>query len=70
MSVSKRHVTTRELLGEYLTFTPRARETDLLQADMRVMNPTLMADAIHRRFLFSVFSHMISRLLEVRSAVA
>ncbi|MCJ2065988.1 hypothetical protein MKK63_25250 [Methylobacterium sp. J-088] len=46
MSISKRHVTTRELLGEYLTFTPGSREIDLLEADMRTLNPTLLRDAI------------------------
>lgn len=46
MSISKRHVPTRELLGEYLTFTPRSREVDLLDTDMRTLNPTLLRDAI------------------------
>lgn len=46
MSISKRHVPTHKLLGEYLTFTPRSRETDLLNADMRTLNPTLLRDAI------------------------
>lgn len=46
MPFSKRHVTTRDLLGEYLTYTPGVRDTELLYADLRAMNPTLLADAI------------------------
>lgn len=46
MSFSKRHVRTRELLGGYLTYTPGARDIDLLNADLRALNPTLLADAV------------------------
>ncbi|MCE4224621.1 hypothetical protein HCU64_12720 [Methylobacterium sp. C25] len=41
-----RHAATRELLGSYLTFTPRPVETDRLEADMGLLNRALLDDAI------------------------
>lgn len=36
----------RQLWGEYLTFTPGCRDRELFDADMRSMNPALLADAL------------------------
>jgi len=46
MPITKRHVQTRELLGEYLTFLPQPKEVNRFETDMRTLNPTLLRDAI------------------------
>jgi hypothetical protein len=46
MSVLKRHIPTRELLGEYLTLSPTPQQVALFEADMRTLNPTLLRDSI------------------------
>lgn len=46
MSIIKRHIPTRELLGAYLTFSPNPREVEGFEADMRILNPTLLKDSI------------------------
>lgn len=45
-SITKRHIPTRELLGEYLSFVPRPQEVDHFEVDMRTLNPTLLRDSI------------------------
>ncbi len=45
-SVTKRHVPTSQLLGEYLTFVPTPQQVDAFKTDMRTLNPTLLRDAI------------------------
>ncbi|MBY5690351.1 hypothetical protein HFO41_16185 [Rhizobium leguminosarum] len=45
-SVTKRHVPTSQLLGEYLTFVPTPQQVDHFKADMRTLNPTLLRDSI------------------------
>ncbi len=44
--IPDRHTITRQLWGEYLTFTPGCREKDLFDADMRSMNPALLINAL------------------------
>ncbi len=46
MTIAKRHVAVEELLGVFLNFTPRAADTDLFRADMRILNQTLLRDSI------------------------
>jgi hypothetical protein len=46
MSIIKRYIPTRELLGAYLTFSPNPREVDSFETDMRILNPTLLKDSI------------------------
>ena len=54
-TIPDRHAIVRQLWGEYLTFTPGCRDRELFDADMRSMNPALLADALregialHRR---------------------
>lgn len=45
-SITKRHVPTSQLLGEYLTFVPTPQQVDHFKADMRTLNPTLLRDSI------------------------
>lgn len=45
-SITKRHVPTSQLLGEYLTFVPTPQQVDEFRIDMRTLNPTLLRDAI------------------------
>lgn len=45
-SITKRHVPTTQLLGEYLTFVPRPQEVNRFEMDMRTLNPTLLRDSI------------------------
>ena len=45
-SITKRHVPTSQLLGEYLTFVPTPQQVDHFRADMRTLNPTLLRDSI------------------------
>ncbi|MGV1856009.1 hypothetical protein [Rhizobium rhizogenes] len=45
-SITKRHVPTSQLLGEYLTFVPTPQQVDHFRADMRTLNPTLLRDTI------------------------
>lgn len=46
MTITKRHVDVEHLLGLYLNFVPGPAQADLFRADMRVMNPVLLKDAI------------------------
>lgn len=46
MSINKRHIAVEELLGLFLSFTPRPHETELFRVDMRLLNPTLLSDSI------------------------
>ncbi len=46
MAIAKRHVDVEELLGIFLRFTPHAADTDLFRADMRILNPVQLKDAI------------------------
>ncbi|ULJ82801.1 hypothetical protein MF410_35760 (plasmid) [Rhizobium sp. C104] len=45
-SITKRHVPTSQLLGEYLTFVPTPQQVDHFRVDMRTLNPTLLRDTI------------------------
>jgi hypothetical protein len=45
-TIPDRHAIVRQLWGEYLTFTPGCRDRELFDADMRSMNPVLLADAL------------------------
>lgn len=45
-SITKRHVPTSQLLGEYLTFVPTPNQVDNFKTDMRTFNPTLLRDSI------------------------
>jgi len=45
-NISKRHIPTEELLGEYLTFVPPQRVVDAFRVDMKTLHPTLLRDAI------------------------
>lgn len=46
MSVVKRRISIENLLGTYLSFTPKPTEVDLFYADIRTLNTTLLHDAI------------------------
>ncbi|MER8371110.1 hypothetical protein [Mesorhizobium sp. M1406] len=46
MSITKRHIPTMELLGEYLTFCPTPRQVAHFDADMGTLNPTILRDSI------------------------
>lgn len=45
-SITKRHVPTSQLLGEYLTFVPTPQQVDHFKVDMRKINPKLLRDSI------------------------
>ena len=57
MTIAKRHIAVEELLGTYLSFTPRAVDTDLFRADMRILNPVLLSDSIKECHSASKKSH-------------
>lgn len=46
MSILKRHISTRELYGECLTFIPSAAQLDQFEADMKILNPTMLRDSL------------------------